>query len=165
MPTVYNLQRWVIIASLFSSGALIVFFLLCRSLLGYPLEPEQTKALIQVAVPPFFGYLSLAVRNAVANQDNSAPARTIPRLLPLLLKGTAALYFVILAVSLLAYYLANAPAAASKGDTGNMSFSDLSWWICAGLALQTATFGVIVGFLFGVEGNPAPTPLKVDKPK
>src|SRR5438105_1254651 len=112
MSTVYSLQRWVIIASLISSGFLIAFFLLCRSLLGYPLEPEQAKDLIKIAVPPFFGYLSLAVRYAIAHQDDTAPKRKIPRLVPLLLKGTAVLYFAIIAISLLAYYLANAPAVA-----------------------------------------------------
>lgn len=160
MTTFLQAQKWIIWASLLSSGCLIAFFLLGPPL-NFPLEISQARHLLQLVLPPFFGYLALAVRITVSHggEGNGAP---LPDLLPLLLRGTMLLYSAIIVIALVGFYLANSPSTAPHSG-GYWPFEGLSWAICVALSLQASTVTALVSFLFGrtakdlalSKGNPS----------
>jgi hypothetical protein len=155
MKTVLDAQKWIVWASLISSGLLIAFFWLSPQL-NFPLENDQAKHLLQLAVPPFLGYLALAVRATLTHgseREKLASVR-LPSLLPLLLQGTMFLYIAIIILALIAFYLTTSPALIHHSG-GSWTFEDLSWAICVALSLQASTFTVMVSFLF--KGATPPT--------
>src|SRR5438132_56082 len=108
MKTFEDAQRWIILASLSFVGGLITFILLGTQL-NYPLDSVQARHLIELAIPPFIGYLSASTRFVIGQHgtDVRLGKRALPRHLPLLLKGSIALYSIILIVAFLSFYIAN----------------------------------------------------------
>jgi hypothetical protein len=158
VKSVLDAQKWIVGASLVSSGTLIAFFWLGPQL-NFPLETDQARHLLQLVIPPFFGYLALAVRATVAHaseRERLASLR-LPSLLPLLLKGTMFLYIAITILALVVFYLATSPSLTHH-SSGRWTFEDLSWAICLALALQATTFAVLVSFLFKGTATPADLP-------
>jgi len=149
MKSIAEAQEWIVKSSLISSGCLILFFLLAPSLLAFPLDSSQSRHVIQLVIPPFFGYLTMAVRSVLADEKATSLLDTeTPRLFPLLLKGTFVLYLVIIVAALVAFFVSTSTLFAANRGITNIHFEDLSWAICAALSLQASTFCLLVAFVF-----------------
>jgi hypothetical protein len=156
MKTFSDAQEWIVKTSLITSACLIVFFFIAPGLLNFPVEVQDAHHLLQLVLPPFFGYLALAVRSIVSDAKPKGEwgEQRVPRLLPLLIKGTNTLYLIIIVTALITFYLANAPSLGPKRLGTPVHFEDLSWAICAALSLQAATFGVLTAFVFRQDYAP-----------
>jgi hypothetical protein len=150
MKTIADAQEWVVKTSLISSGCLILFFLLAPALFAFPLDSSQSRHLMQLAVPPFFGYLVMAIRSVIADDQSARERATLfmPKLMPQLLKGTFALYLVIIIAGLVSFFVSNSTLFATNRSISSVHFEDLSWAVCAALTLQASTFGALVAFIF-----------------
>lgn len=156
MKTFADAQAWIVKVSLATSASLIVFFFIAPTLLNFPLEPTDARHLLQLVLPPFFGYLALAVRSITSAKEaeGNFASDQLPRLLPLLIKGTNVLYLIIIVTALITFYFATSPALGRNRVGIPMHIEDLSWAICAALSLQAATFGVLTSFVFKQEFQP-----------
>jgi hypothetical protein len=156
MKNFLDAQKWIVGSSLLSSAGLIAFFWLGPQL-NFPLETPQAKHLLQLAIPPFFSYIALAVRATLADgsEREKLASLRLPSLLPLLLKGTMSLYIAIIVLALVVFYLATSPSLAHHSGAP-WTFEDLSWAICVALSLQASTFTVLVSFLFKGSAMSAP---------
>jgi hypothetical protein len=155
MKTAEDAQEWIVKTSLFSSACLIVFFLLAPPLLSFPLDPPQGRHLIQLLIPPFLGYLVMAVRSVVDHRTKSRSlSQPLPKLFSLLLKGTFSLYLVIVIAGLLAFFFSTSTLFVSNRSISGFYFEDLSWAICAALSLQASTFAILVANVFRERSAP-----------
>ncbi len=153
MKTFLDARRFVVTSSLVASGSLIGFFLLGPQL-NFPLEAAQAKHLIQLAVPPFVGYVVTAVKVVTGGDNESTTlAGALPPLTALLLRGVLALYLLVILAALLAFYLANS-TSLDQHSAARFAFDDLSWAICVALTIQAATFGVLTTYVFGKDTKP-----------
>jgi len=144
-------RRWLVIASLSSTVAVFLFFILAPAL-GYPLIYEDALEIVQIVVPVFMGYLGTAAQFVFAQNNASDPKlrRSATPLLRLMVRGPIVAFVVIITASLIAYGYTNRSDAPM--DSG-MSLSLLSAIVTASLALLTVTTNAAVAYLFAAQSQ------------
>jgi len=149
-------RKWLIYASLITTAAAFVFFLIAP-VSGFPLTFEQSIRLLEILLPVFLGYLGTAthfvIRGSQALPNNFVPSRGRGELLALLVRGPV-LVFVIATVSAITAFGISNGSAAPPGS--GMSLETLAIILTAVLGLLTVSTNLLVSALFPSEDRVKP---------
>jgi hypothetical protein len=144
-------RRWLIVASLGSTLAVFLFFVLAPAA-GYPLTYEDALGVVQIIVPVFMGYLGTAAQYVFAKTppDEPSPHKAARPLLRLMVRGPVLVFLTIILASIVSFGLTNREDA--QIGTG-MSVSLLSAVVTASLALLAVTTNAAVAYLFTAQSR------------
>jgi hypothetical protein len=148
-------RRWLIIASLLTTAANLLFFILAPSF-GYPLDYPQNLRVMQLGLPVVLGYLgSMTTFFFQPPQKVSISPQALP-FLNLMVKGPVIIFALASTAAIVAFGYAN---RISAPPGLGMSVDILSLTITACLGLLTVTTNAMVAFLFnaGTGDHGAPT--------
>lgn len=138
-------RTWLITASLVITGAIFGFFLIAPSV-GYPLTWEQATRLLQIVVPVFIGYVSSATYSLFAKEQVVESALTgNERDFSLLVYGPIGIFCVATVAALVSFGISNSSRAVPGSG---MTVDTLGTFLSSGLALLTATTGVVITRIF-----------------
>lgn len=139
-------RTWLVTMSLVITSALFVFFILAPAF-DYPLQFRQARALLEILLPVFLGYLGSAAHFLFRIDDAPEVVRDVrsPVLLALLLKGPIAVFTIAVVSALIGFGVSN---RSGQNDGTGMSLQDLSGLLALALGLLTVTTGVISAYLF-----------------
>ena len=150
LAQVDSTRKWLMLASLCSTGALLLFFI-CAPYFGYPLEHPQNMRLLYLTIPVFSGYLG-SMTAFVFGGNKRRLNRTSPGFpfLGMMVKGPIVLFSVTVLGSLLAFGYANRQSAPpGSGMSADALFSGVAF--CLGIL--TATTSSAVAYLFQSESS------------
>jgi hypothetical protein len=144
LSTPADARRWLLLATLVITGAVLVFFLVAPSV-GYPLEFSQSLRLLEIVLPVFLGYLgasALFLFKAGDSQDSPFGARAATLVGPLV-KGPVVVFALAMVALIGAFGFAN-----TVGGASGMSVDNLAAALSLLLGLLTVTTNVVVSYLF-----------------
>lgn len=150
--TANSARVWLVAASLGIILATFVFFFV-GPILGYPLEFEDARRMIEIIIPVFAAYLGSATR-FLFNKDVRIRSFDKQResLLGLLVKGPIIVFGVALAALLIAFGASHRIAA--RPGTG-IAVDDLAGSMVLILSLLAVTTTAVTAYLFEGQTPPA----------
>jgi hypothetical protein len=134
-------RRWLVLFTLFFTGANFIFFLLGPAF-GYPLEQNEAIRMLEIVLPVFLGYLGAATRYLFESGKKTIAISANPELLAILVRGPAILFVVVSIASLIAFGYSN------RGSGTGMTPDTLAAMITGNLGLLAVTTNVIIAKLF-----------------
>jgi hypothetical protein len=153
--TIHKARVWLINASLCTTAAIFVFFLIAPTI-GYPLSFEQAVRFIEIVLPVFLGYLGTATSFIFGGRhgDPKAGTKNLNELLGILVRGPVIVFAAACCAALCAFGVSNGEAA-SPGS--GMSIDVLAGVLAAALGLLTISTSALVTALFPIRRQEAQT--------
>jgi hypothetical protein len=150
-------RRFIIVASLFATGANFVFFVIAPAV-GYPLTWRDVPRIFEIILPVFLGYLGSATHFLFRARHGSKDVQLKDPggILGLLIRGPFAIFGVCTVALLAAFGYVNRSGAP---DGSGMSVDELSHFFTALLGLLAVTTNAVVGYLFSLGDRPEERPV------
>lgn len=136
-----NLRIKIVKHLVIASVIVVVFFLFAPETLGFPIDSGQSHVIIQLLIPVFIGYLSMAVsfpgRPAMSGESYSAlnKIHTI---------GNYA-FALTMVIGIARFWYTNRPFSS---PASGMTFHQLTYVITFAICILNATIGAMVTRLF-----------------
>jgi hypothetical protein len=152
--TIDQARRFLVIASLFFTGAVFVFFLVAPAV-GYPLTWDQSSRIFEIILPVFLGYLGSATHFLFRGGQNPKPIelKDDSGMLGLLIRGPLWVFGIAAIAIVFAFGFTNRAAAPSGSG---MSVDALAGSFTAVIGLLAVTTNVAVSYLFSIGERPTP---------
>lgn len=140
-------RRWLILASLYATGAQAAF-LLVAPIIGIPIEFDKSLGLLQIVAPVFVGYLGSAAHFVFMSPPPEVPVQV--QFLDIIVKGPIFVYVLIVAAAFIGFTYSNRTGALIGGG---MSLEALSAALTIALGLLSSSTAVVVSYLFAVSNR------------
>jgi hypothetical protein len=154
--SIHVARKWLIYASLATTAAAFVFFLLAP-VFGFPLTFDQAIRLLEILLPVFLGYLGTAthfiLREPETPSRRSISSRGRGELLTLLVRGPVIVFALATIAAIAAFGISNS-ASAEPGS--GMSVDTLAVILTAVLGILTVSTNLLVASLFPSKEGAAP---------
>jgi len=155
--TVHVARKWLIYASLATTAAAFIFFLMAP-VLGFPLTFDQAIRLLEILLPVFLGYLGTAthfiLREPETQARGSIASRGRGELLTLLVRGPVIVFALATIAAIVAFGMSNSESAEPGSG---MSVDTLAVILTAVLGVLTVSTNLLVASLFPSKERAVPS--------